>query len=469
MRFESRGKPLPLADAAKSVAKLPGSHNYLVLQGQSPAPAKSKLLGNIVDRIAKRAKAKEVPAAFADSLTKAYADYQPEPTLDSKVRWMVTTRAVGPKTKGPDQFVTLISYWEHLHGSMASPVDVATVQAIPRQAADFMTAHYEAVAKAGNTNDGIYRSLMAGAGFGPPSYDRQCRFAVRNLEGGVVNMVRETSYTTRWGWFGYNEHELIHREFTLCRDLDDLTLLYPGGSDPSVLSSYLPQRVPAAIVRLVKELRAPADANRIELLRIAPVVLDAVDLVAMVENLAHKEITDYLAKVEAVRKAGGEDEETLGKIRSVEMPVSVHLLKQNGDGSLFVCIPGGPAFPRPKLMPEVQNLLEEYRKSVDNQGGMAMYQRQAAGRMDVSIVHSTEALATLVRTVGNTLVDKYLSQPEEMRRVQGLLQTPLDREASSHPTVSVNANWGFLPQEFSAPAVKQPADVQRAPFDENAP
>jgi len=448
--IKPEGKPLPLAEAAKSVAKLPGSHNYLMLQGQSPAPAKSKLVASIIDRVSKRAKAKDLPAAFSETLQKAYADYQPEPTLDSKVPWTVTTRALGPKTKGPDQFANLQKYWEHVYSNLGTPLDVVTVQAIPKQPEGFLAAHYKDVAAAGNTNDGIYRSLAEAVGFGPPSYDRECRFAVRKLDGGVVNMVRETSYTTRWGLFGYNEHELINREFTLCRDLDDLTLLYPGGSDPSVLLKFQPQRVPAAIIRLVKELRAPADASRIELLRMSPAVLDAVDLVALIEDLAHKEIGIYLGKVDGVRKAGADDEETLNKIRSVEMPVLIHELKRGGDGGFFVCIPGGLAFPRPKVMPDVQNLLEEYRGSVDGQGGMALYQRQAAGRIDVASVHSTDALATLVRTVGNRLVEKYLSQPEEMRRVQQAIHTELDQEAWRHPTITVNATWEFLPQNHHA-------------------
>ncbi|MCE9556207.1 MAG: hypothetical protein K8T91_22900 [Planctomycetes bacterium] len=441
------GKPLPLAEAAKAVPKLPGTHNYLMLQGQSAAPAKSKLLGDIIERIAKRAQAKDLPKAFAQTLQKAYAEYQPEPTLDSKVPWSVTTRAIGPKSKGPDAFPSLQKYWESVYANMSTPVEVATIQAIPKQQEDFLTAHYKQASEASNNNDRIYRLLRERGGFGAPSYERESRFAVRKLDGGVLNMVRETSYTTRWGFFGFNEHELINREFTLCRDVGDLTLLCPGGADPSVLSNFQPQRVPAAIKRLVTELRAPADANRIELLRVATSVLDTVDLVALVETLAHKELTDYLAKVNAVRKAGGEDDETLSRLRAIEMPALVHHLKQNKDGSFYVSLPGGLTFPRPKVMPEVLALLDEYRKAVDAQGGMAVYQRQAAGRFDVVTLHSTEALATLVRTVGNRVVEKYLSNQEEMQRVQGLFHNELDQAARRHPTVLSNPTWDFIPSD----------------------
>ena len=438
------GKPLPIAEAAKAVTKIPGSHNYLLLQGQSAPPTKSKLLGDILKRIVNRSKAKGLPKTFATTLMQAYADYQPEPTLASKVPWTITTQVLGPGGKSPADFPSTQKYLESVYKNWYGVIPVAKIQAIPRQPEGFLAAYYKEYSEVNNKNDQVYRKLRAAANLGEPSYSRNSRFAVRQLPDGVLNMVRETSYTTQWGMFGFNEHELINREFTLCRDAGDITLLYPGGTDPSVLVNFEPQKVPAAIKRLMAELRVPEDANGVEFVRTAPAILQLADLVAAIEQNAHRELAAYLKKVDAAAQQGGGEEEVLARLQAIEMPAIAHQLKQNPDGGFYVLTPIEWTYPRPPVMPEILGLLEEYRRTVDGQGGIASYERQAKGRYDVAMLFSTEAMATLVRSVGNKVAEKYLADRQEMERVQGLLHTPLDAAARRHPTVLTNNTWEFL-------------------------
>ena len=96
---------------------------------------------------------------------------------------------------------------------------------------------FEQKAETTNFNDQVYRRFLEQAGFDQPFYTKNSRATSHDLGGGVTKVVIENSYTVPWGLFGYNEHELINRSFTLYRNTGMLTLLCLGGSDPEVLGS----------------------------------------------------------------------------------------------------------------------------------------------------------------------------------------------------------------------------------------
>ncbi|MCE9548134.1 MAG: hypothetical protein K8T25_21890 [Planctomycetia bacterium] len=433
-------KPLPLSEVGPAIGSVPGTHNYLLIAGQSPPATKAQIIGDVLERIGAKMKAKQLPLTFHAMLKKAFDDYQPAEGLESKVPWTISSMFGSGPIK-PDAEATLMSYVQSWHKSQ----ELTNVTAFPKQQPGFLKEFIEQQARTNNLNDRVYRRLLQETGIGAPSYVRDCRVAFAELPGNVTKITEETSYTTQWGWFGYNEHELINRRFTLGRDVGNLTLLCPGSRDAAGLANYERKPIPPAIKRLLTAAHVPADANQIEIARILQSVNDVTDIMVDLETLVHKDASDFLAKANAIRLQGGSDEEILKQLANLEWPPEVFELKLDPERGFYVTTPVYLTLPRPKMMPEVAELFKDYRALADEQGGAVGYQRTRDGEFEVVLVQSTEALATLVRTVGDRVFEGYVQNPEGQAKLRKLLRTPLDETARRQAPVLVNPNWEFLP------------------------
>ncbi len=441
---DEEARPLPLAELNKIVSKLPGTHNAFVFSRQRQPAQKPMILGNLLDRIGSKMRQKELPLAFYKAMQRAYDACRPEQSLESKVPWMLSAKVRSPACQPPDQYSSMQAFLTALGEVDTAHPSLVKVQAIPHQPKGFLESHFEEQVGARNANDRSYRQWLGDLGAGQPFYLKDSRSSVQQLDRGVTKFTQETSYTTHWGLFGYNEHELINRRFTLAHNLDEYTLLYPGGRDPSVLVDFPPQPMPVAIVRLLAKANVPRGTHNLEVLRFLHLANDAVDMLVSLETLIHRDLGSYLAKAEAIRDEEGTQEEVLRKLVALEMPLEVFQLKIDSDDRLYLTTPVGLTYPRPKIIPEALVLLKDYRAAAESLGGSVVYQRAVDGQYDLVWVQSTEALATLVRTVGNNIVERYLSDAEGYAKLQRLALTPHDHEQGSHPAILTNTLWEML-------------------------
>lgn len=451
-------KLLPLAEVGQAAAALPGSHNYLLFQGQRPKEAKSELVTDLMNRIREKMTQKQLPMDFYDTVRAAIDSYRSMQPLESKVPWTVTTRYIRPGGKRPDEYESLEAYLAALAKGVTTGA-VVNLKAMPRQRDGFLEAHFKDQVDTTKLNDRVYRQFLDRAGFNQPFYTKTSRTLSQKMQGGVTKLVRENSYVVPWGLFGYNEHELINRTFTLYRNLDQYTLMYPGGSDPTVLVDFKTTPLPTAVKHILSSANVPADANRVELARTLHMVTSFADTLASIESLIHKDLEACRSAAQKILDTAGPNDDVLGKIADLDIPVSaVHLKLMRDKRQFYLTTPVGLTYPRPKILPEFVSLLDDYRKVSDSVGGAAIYKRSRDGQFELVVVQSTAAMGALVKTVGNNIAVRYIQNREGQQRLRDLFRTPLDEVSRRDPAVLSNPFWGLLTMRGAPLAAPQAAD-----------
>ena len=436
-------QPLPLADAKKVITSLPGPHDFLVLSGQAAKPEKSRYLADLVARIGEKMTEKNLPMDLHDTAQAAIDGYEPVPTLASEVEWTIGTSF-------PFDSVEADRYdeaWTYLADFWAS-FSVVYLQAIPLQKDGFLESHFNKKSKTTNANYANWRKLWQNMNANGSFFEQYSNSRAETLEDGVNKLTYEDCYRTNSGFFGYNEHELINRHFTLYRNQADHTLLWPGGNDAERFLSFKPQPEAPAINRLFDNADLPEDVQQIEVLRNIHGVVGFVDAVEDIETLLHKEMSAYLAQVQKIG-AGANDEndwiELIPKIEAIEMPITVaHVQWDPASKQVYLVTPANLVFPRPKVLPAVLELLEDYREASPKLGGAIVHHRTQAGEYDLVVTQSTAGMAALVRSAGNNVADKYLNNPNGQQQLQQLLSTELDRNIDEGYRLITNSNWLFL-------------------------
>jgi hypothetical protein len=454
----------------KAMAQIPGSHNYLVATGREPVSNLSPLFKQIIERVGTKMKVKKLPTEFLEAGQAALALYQPSPSLASRSDWTVSTRYM-PDGKPLNQYAGLDDYIHSMMKSTAAPMVNLTV--MPMQKPAVITEHFKQLAEVANQNDAAYRAFLKKLDMQEPFYVRNSRFRSEALAGGVTKLISENSYTTKFGFFGYNEHELINRRFTLYRNSGAFSFLIPGGSDAALLRNIKLKPVPAAITQLLG--RAPKGANKIEVLRVTHLILELANYIMGLESLAHKDLEKYLVNAQKIIDQAGGNKDLIGPLAELEMPYSVVAIKlRRGQKKIYLTTPLGVTYPRPKVMPELVSLLDEYKKVADGLGGAALYQQVTDGRYELTFDLSFSALAALTRTVGNAVATRYMQDPKGQTRLESLFQTDLDRsERWQDPTMLSNPAWNpIFGEEFGFPGEERAPrgfPVERAPRLEKIP
>ena len=419
-------RPLPMADVKKVMESVPGPHDFLMLSGQAAKPEKSPYLAALVARIGTKMTEKDLPMDFHDGLQAAIDGYEPVTPLKSKVDWTIETSFMFDSVKADgydDAWNYLADWW--------TSFSVVSLQAIPLQEEGFLESHFEEKSERTNANYANWRKLWQNMNANESFFEQYSDSRAEALEDDVHRLTYEDCYRTKSGLFGYNEHELINRYFTLYRNQPDHTLLWPGGNDSDRFLSLKPQPEAPAITRLFENAELPNDVQQIEVWRSIHGVVGIVDAVDDVESLLHKEMSAYLAKVQQVGAAANDENdwlELIPKIEAIEMPITVaHVQWDPNSKQVYLVTPANLAFPRPKVLPAVLELLEDYREASTSLGGAIVHHRTQEGEYEVVATQSTAGMAALVRSVGNNVADKYLNNPTGQQKLQQLFSTELDR------------------------------------------
>ena len=436
-------QPLPMADVKKVVASLPGPHDFLVLSGQAAKPEKSRYLADLVARIGAKMTEKNLPMDLHDNVQAAIDGYEPVPTLKSEVEWTIGTSFLFDSVEA-DQYDDAMTYLTDFWASFS----VVSLQAIPLQKDGFLESHFNQKSKTTNANYANWQKLWKNMNANESIFEQSSDSRAEALEDGVHRLTYEDTYRSKAGLFGYNEHELINRYFTLYRNQADHTLLWPGGNDPDRFLSFKPEQEAPAISRLFDNAQLPEDVQQIELWRNIHRVVGFVDAVEDIESLLHKEMSAYLAEVQKVG-AGAKDEndwiELIPEIEAIEMPITVaHVQWDPASKEVYLVTPASLAFPRPKVLPAVLELLKDYRTESPKLGGAIVHHQTQAGEYDLVVTQSTAGMAKLVRSVGNNVADEYLNNPTGQQKLQQLLSTELDRKTEEGFRLMTNSNWMFL-------------------------
>lgn len=435
--------PFDLAAVRQVMSSLPGPHDSLVLSGRKPMPTKWPWIENFILRVGEKMRAKDLPMEVYAHIRQAYDDYAPVTPLESKVDWTIQTSFIN-NVKTPAEFDSLTTYWEQSWHQF----QWFTLLAIPPQDLGFLETHFEQTAAATNANRARQQNFWRQVNSLEPILTTSSNSRLESMPNGVHKLVYEDIHKSTFGWFGYNEHELINRYFTLYRDRDDHILLWPGGNLVDLFSGLEPQPTPPAVDSLIDHSSLPNQVQQLEISRNIHHFVNFVDFVDSLEELVHRELSTYLNRLQSIAGEPGSGKPPMmliDEMAALEMPLIVtHVMAHSDTDELYLLTPLGLAFPRPRIVPAAVQLLQDFRQISDAVGGSIVHHAVHDGRYEMVVVQSTAGLSKLIRSVGNRIADEYLHHPQGQQKIRQLFHNDLDDSLESEMPLLTNEFWGFL-------------------------
>ena len=438
---ENSTQPIQPKTVRKLLPTVPGNHNHIILEGQAASAKKSVFLGNLISRIGKKMTEKELKMGFHEILQNLYEGHTPAQQLDSKVDWTMHTKMQSLDFE-PSEYDDLVTMLTDVWNNSAT----IGLKAIPPQKQEFMNSHFEQQSQTRNSNNANWRKFWKSIGYLESYLHHESNSHAEELDDGIHKLVSEDSITTATGFFGYNEHSLVSRYFTLFQNRNDYTLIWPGGDEPDLFRKLEAKPLPPAIDRLFANAGIEEGVHRIEIVRVVHLITGLLNLVNSAESILHKELDNYLTEVrETMAELSGEDMHIqIEQLENIEMPAVVKSinLDRNSDEPYLVTI-AGLTYPRKKIATEAIKLFKEFDDTADQTGGAIAFEKTSDGRFDLTIVQSTSGISKLTRSVGNNIADQYLSHPDGQKRVQQLFQNEHDHAGDQ--ILLENSMWNFTP------------------------
>lgn len=453
IRPEDFTQPIPAGTAETAIGRLPGPRTSISLVGRSPAPGKSEHYAAWLKLLKAKMRQKELPLNFVDLLIKHADSIQSPAPLESKVPWRASASSLIDLPPSIEGIRSLGSYAKLL-GKQMEQGPASTLTVLPRETDDLFEKHFAAEVKANNATESAYREFEKKGFDNEGFYRKVSRFRVESvpgiwmwpLKGPLKRYIREEAYITRHGLFGYSQHEFINRRIYLGRTVGDYLYLQQEGAGNDWLRQADEKKLtppPEAVKKLLAQ--APNQVNTVVIVRTLHLLLDLATVLTQFEDVAHAEIDAYLAQAKKVLDANPRGRKTVeGKLLDLPVPIPVMTLNRDNKAKLYCVLVGNLHYPRPKVMPLVNDLLKEFAARADQIGGSAQFVRVLPGKYEASAVQSTEALAFLVKTAVNRFFELHMADPAGLTRLQQSVLTPRDGQLRISEALVTNPLWEFL-------------------------
>jgi hypothetical protein len=444
IRTEDFTRLISVNDLKQALTALPGRKSTIVAVGRAPEAKPSKLFTDILNAIETELQNKGLPA---DSFL-AYKDYylakQHYSCLESKVDWTLKSFVTPSAKTDFSQYKTLGDLMKSAWNRLSAGPFLMPLTLMPSVAEGVIEQHFADEAKTITQNEQNYRNMRAKLPFRQPFLALSSRFQQEDAGANLKKLTLERIYTTRRGFFGYQQHELINRKIMFHQKQAGYELLYDGGVDDALLKTLLDPAahpVPSATLKFLDQ--APAGANTVSVFRSRYFVPELLDLLSGFEDVMHREMDGFLANAQKLVDEKGSDEFDAKMLEAkMDIPFLLASLNLDANGKVYATLPGGLYYPRPAVMPKMQELFKDFLAAAANiVGGSASFLSVQPGEVELSSVQSTEALALLVKTVVNNFYDQYMSSPEGMEQLKNTLTHPADFQDHSAEAIFQNPFW----------------------------
>lgn len=276
------------------------------------------------------------------------------------------------------------------------------------------------------SKEALAQLLLTGDRF-PPGLHVDYELKKLGPRGGVVSYQQDTLIQTDFGLFGYSHHTLICSRLYHVHPVDGWLAL-ECRREPSDVFINLGRNKAAVIPALEALLeRMPEAADQIVIWRFVPCIVDIADRLRAIEQLGRSELDSYLQQCQ--KAAEGVDESQLvDAVRGIPMPrFAVALCRDRQTGGFYLILPGHIRYPRPAIMPILEELVSDYRSVSQRVGGLLYYKRTQGPETIYSMIQNLDGLAKLIRLVGNRVLD-LLADQQRLQEVKALLVQPGDKD-----------------------------------------
>ncbi len=457
-KAETCTKSVPMDQVKRVLAWMGPDYQSFTVSGKKPQPKASPILTAWAKRVQKQCATKKIAWPGLDRFVEMLDERRPVPKVESQTPWIISTRAPLHPAPSLMDATSLEDYFI----SLELPV-YRTVKITPDQGQDFLENCFREETEALNKNRELGQDFANTFQKQKPWCLHQNRFQAAQLDGGVTRYTRESVWTSRTGIFGYDQHELVNRKVVYARRMGDYLFYHRGAQASSWLAGLEPsqsRRIAPGVVDLLD--RVPEGANYVSVQRVLQHIPRWVGWIGALESRMHADAYKYLEKAQAIIDSSSDLETAKHTIRGMKMPMIIGSVNLHPETKqVYALLPTGNMplmFPRPKVIPSVQKLFEEYVAQADSVGGGLVYTKVSDESCQFAMLQSTEALTTLTRTVGNALFENYLATEEQRAQLQRQISTQRDGDASAFDEVITrNPQWAFIPQ----PQPKVPAEPSK--------
>ncbi len=469
VQSEKFTNPLPLDAIKQALNALPGDKSPIFALGQVPEASSSKLLTSILDAIEKELTNKGLPQGAISVFKEYHLAKQQYSCLESKVKWTLKTLIARSETIDFSQFNTLWELLKYTQNRMFGGPSLVSLTLMPSVAEGVIENYFAGKADMSNKNAQLHQNMHQKLSQRPAFFEHSSRFFQENAGAGLKKLIFENVHTTRLGFFGYQQHELVNRRIIFHKKQAEYDVLYNAGAETARLAALLDvtsHPVPQALIKLLDQ--APSGTTGVHLCRVLYLVSNLLDLVGGVEGVIHRDIDTFLLKTQEIVDTHGEDAFEAKLLEAkINLPLLMTSLHLDENGKVYAMLPGFLHYPRPKTIPKVKELFADFLKAASDIGGNAVFMAVQAGEFEISTVQSTEALALLVKTVVNNAYGKYMASPEGMELLQRELVHPKDFQDFPEEVIFEHPMWKAIMEggEFGPLAAIQRSKQARTKAD----
>ena len=453
-KAEACTKSLPMDQVKEALTWLGSDYQSFTVAGKKPQPKIAPILLPWAKRVQQECEKKKLVWPGLVRYVEMLDELRPVPTVESQTPWILSTMA--PLQPAP--LLKDVTSLQDFFVSLELPI-YRSVKITPDQGRNFMEKCFREEAEVLNRNRELNQDFANSFQKQKPWCLHQNRFDMTSLDRGVTRYTRESVWTSHSGIFGYDQHELVNRKIVYARRVGDYLVYHRGAKASSWLAELEPDqssRIVPGVVNLLD--RVPEGANYVSVQRVLQHLPGCVDWIGELESHLHADASKYLEKAQAIVDSSSDLETAKHKIRGMKIPLIIGSVNINPETKqVYALLPTGNmplVLPRPKVVPLVQKLFEEYAAQADNVGGGLVYTKVSDESYQLAMLQSTAAITTLTRTVGNALFENYLATDEQRVQLHRRIMTQRDGDFTAFDEVIVrNPQWEFIPQ----PKPKVPA------------
>lgn len=436
---------IPMDEVRQALAWLGNDVSCFSVKGRQPSPKTTPILNAWVASLREEFAKRGLSSPWFDRLGQVLEAQVPVPTVESQVPWTLTVQAPAVPQPSLEASPTLMDYLNRLNVPFEKAVTI-----VPERNIGFLEAVYREQTESLAQNEALGVEFARDTMRRDPWLDHVWRFdsnAVEDIDG-VQRLVFESAFRTHGGIFGYDQHELVNRRVYHAREVGGYLVYHQGLASPTWLADLQASAQPGLPVATQKLLdRVPDGVTRVDVHRVLQNVPVFIDWLGQIESRVRTDLDHYLARAGEIAAQESDPEALVKALKREPMPELLYALCRDEAGQFYALLPGNLVYPRPAVVPLVSAVFADYAERAEALGGSLCYTQIQPDMLRVSFVQSTEALTTMISTVGNAVVERYLATPEKEAAVRDRVWRPGDLDPLNfEDALVINPRWDFIPR-----------------------
>ncbi|MFG0249166.1 MAG: hypothetical protein ACF8OB_09795 [Phycisphaeraceae bacterium JB051] len=444
---QNRLSAINLGQVKQAMMQLDLPWSQVSVTGKQLQASKSQWMLKLMTNTRQQLVDNQVPTRILDACLEIYNKQHTPRQVQELSDWTLSSRLVFEPENKPAGFSTLAKYMASFNDVEAQPF-ATNMMVMPKLDAGKLDAHFQSQAQEKTddlamTNNELAK-LYSGA---KPQIVRSYSVLKKDVGDQINQYIKQTHIKTKFGIFGFNEHELISRRNLFATDVGAYTVLHDGAANHKRLSAVKQSQAHSLDPILAEVIDGlPEGTSYFEYVRTLQNLPQILAFAGELEDLIHRDVTRYVDEVNKLAKAPGMTKAKFEQavLQIPDMPLLYQSLRMNPEKKeLYATLPLGLAMPRPKICPVIQSLIADFADHVDDEGGAVMSSRQVGSESQLRITQDTRLFGRLIKSLGNAIAKRYLNGGNPVAKVMGDVFSPMDGNAEFQE-LHHNPMWEML-------------------------